>query len=295
MSPVGQVVSAFGSGPVAVLAWETRGFDDIVLYIDERTVPTDPTVAALAAAHRRRMAATPGAFNELRFSPRTLHQRRVGLRESCVMNGVMTDYAAWLAAKQQWENLSDTQRVARCRSGLLGLEAHGIGVAACVVCSDGQVLLGLRPPGGNWYPSHWSTVAESAQIGDVSMSPEGVPEWRPQTTAQRGLEEEIGVSSARIGWKFFAVVVDVVTGSLSVLGRAEVPFSSERVLELWQTAPDANEAAATGQISWELSALETIEKTHYPMVPVDALTVAGAAALDLGWDLCVERGWVATL
>lgn len=292
LSLVGRPVSALGSGIVVPLAWTPTGFDHITLAISARDMPLSPTVAGLAVAHRRRLMHTPGGFNELRFTPSRIVQRDVGARHECRMDGQLTDYAAWEAAKQEWERVSGVERLARCRQGLDAVGPHGVGVATAVLCRDGCIVLARRSGVANWYPGHWATVAEGAEIYDIGVGLDGVPVWDPLVTARRGLREELAVASTEIVWRLHSVVVDVGTGSVSVLARAKVPYSSDEVLAAWRDADDADEASTMAPVAWSLEGMDEVIARCTPMVPVDALTVVGALALDTGWELCRSRGWL---
>jgi len=288
----GKTVSALGADPIVVLAIGSRGFSQMKLRVDRQETSPDPVFSALAAAHRRRIHSTPGGFNELRFAPREITTHRLGTTDNCVLSGVLTDYASWVAAKELWGQLGHNERLGLCRGGLRILRPHGIGVSSTVVCSDGHLLLFRRSAALGWYPDHWGGVAEGASIGDVAMNNEGLPEWDPVVTATRGLLEEIGVVSVETHWMVHSVVADVATGALSVLARAEVPFTSEEVIAMWATAKDADEASAVRPVAWELGTFSGFPEQFMPLVPADAFALVGALALDTGWGLCVRNGWL---
>ena len=291
----GKTVSALGADPVVILAIGSRGFSQIKLRVDGQDVSPDPVFAALAAAHRRRIHRTPGGLNELRFAPREIYTHRLGSTDTCLLSGVMTDYAAWVAAKELWGQLSHNERFVKCQGGLRILRPHGIGVSSTVVCSDGRFLLFRRSSALSWYPDHWGGVAEGASIGDVAMGEEGLPEWDPVVTATRGLLEEVGLASMGMNWVIHSVVADVATGALSVLARAEVPFTSEEVFAKWAVAKDADEASSVRPVAWELGTFSGFSEQFRPLVPADAFALVGALALDAGWGLCIRNGWLRLL
>lgn len=288
----GAVVDAFGSGPVAVLAWNERRFADVQLRLHPHADVLDPALADEADAHRRRIAATPGGLNEMRFAPRSVSVRRLGSVDRCRLEGVMTDYAAWAAAARQWSMLAGDERLARCRQGLEGVVPHGIGVAAVVVCSDGAAILAQRAEASSWYPGHWAVTGEGASVGDLTIAVDGSPQWDPVVTGRRGVHEELAVASRETDWALFAVVVDVQSGSVSVLARACVPLTSAQVVEAWRGAQDRAEAATVAAVPWDAQAVTGWAARYAPLVPVDAGALVGALALDVGWGECVRQGWV---
>lgn len=291
----GKAVSAFGADPVVILAVGARGFSRMKLRVAGQETSSDPVFSALAAAHRRRIHRTPGGFNELRFAPREIRTHRLGTTDACFLSGVLTDYAAWVAAKELWGRLSPNERFVKCQGGLHLLQPHGIGVSSTVVCSDGRLMLFRRSSTLSWYPDNWGGVAEGASIGDVVMGEEGFPEWDPVVTATRGLLEEVNAASLETNWTTHSVVVDVTTGALSVLARAEVPFTSEEVIAKRAAAKDADEASAVRPVAWELGSFLGFLDKFSPLVPSDAFAIVGALALDVGWDLCVRNGWIRLL
>ena len=291
----GKTVSALGADAVVILAIGSRGFSQIKLRVDGQDVSPDPVFSALAAAHRSRIHRTPGGLNELRFAPRDIYTHRIGTTDTCLLSGVLTDYASWVATKESWEQLSHNERFVKCQGGLRLLHPHGIGVSSTVVCSDGRLLLFRRSSALCWYPDHWGGVAEGASIGDVAMGEEGLPEWDPVVTATRGLLEEVGLASMEMNWVIHSVVADVATGALSVLARAEVPFTSEEVFAKWAAAKDADEASSVRPVAWELGTFLGFSEQFRPLVPADAFALVGALALDTGWDLCIRNGWLRLL
>lgn len=291
----GQLVTALGAPPVAILAAASTGFNAVTLRIEGPRADTRRDEAALAAMHRRRLTLDPHGFNELRFTPTRCAVNRIGQESHLELAGSLTDYAAYLAAQQTWDRLGDHTRRTRCQGGLATLGAHGVGVSSVVQCTDGRILLLQRSDATVWYPEHWAILAEGAAIHDVEVGSDGTPIWDPGVTARRGLAEELGVASREVAWRNVALVADVTTGALSILGRARIPYTSTEALAAWRDAPDADEAVAVELVAWEFDALDEIATQLSPIVPVDAVALVGAFALDAGWALCEARGWITTL
>jgi hypothetical protein len=286
------VVSAFGSGPVAVLAWHPPGFSSVRLRLGGHDVEPDPLEAGLALTHRRRIAATPGQYNELCVAPRSLRMVGSGWSRSCLLDGVVSDYAAYLASMQLWRRTPLERRLDRCRDGLTSLRPHRVGVATTLLCSDGKMVLMRRDAETSWYPGAWAVPAEGAQAEDLEVGEDGVPVWDPLRTVRRGLSEEVGVLSVETLVKFHSVVLDVNTGALSVMGRAEVPMSGARLLEAMSQAADAQEHEERLLLPWSVASLGSVPAAASPLVPNHAFALVAAAAMDVGAERCLREGWL---
>lgn len=290
-----RVMSALDAGPTAVLAWAPEGFSSVRMRLGGHASEPDGLEAALAASHRARLLSDPGEYNELNLAPRTLRVVRQGSSRACVLEGALSDYAAYRASMQLWGRLSERRRFKRCLEGLEGVRPHRVGVSVVLLCRDSQVLLVRRTEATSWYPGCWSVPAEGASASDLEVGEDGVPFWDPSRTARRGLLEEVGVASAETMLTFFAVLADVATGALSVVGRAEVPLSGAELLEAMSGAHDAAEASQVRLLPWSRSALAQELPELSPTVPNHAFALVGAAALDVGEESCSRAGWLRLL
>ena len=285
-------LSSFNSETVVPLAWSANGFSKFKLQITTQEKNTEPLFTALAEEHRRSIAQTPGKLNELRIAPRFVTQRKFGTVTHCLLNGILTDYASWVVAKNLWEKLTPIEKIDRCRAGLNVLQPYGIGVAVVIICSDMKAILFKRSANLAWYPGRWGVMAESSAVGDLVVGPEGVAEWDPVITAERGLYEEVGIKSKEIQWIFHSIVADCATGSVSALARAQVPYTSDEVRVHWDKAKHGDEADGFTTLTWELDKFNTIKKLYTPLVPSESFALLGALALDVGWDFCLEKKWL---
>jgi hypothetical protein len=232
----GQIVDTPGHPPFVVAAHEPDGFMHIravstapagvAARNDLASVPlTNTDVSILESrALAWRHAKLAAGLNEIRISPVSASHSRATRRLN--IQSAVSDFASHAAVREFVAGAPMGRKRLWYSAGICPPLSHGIATSLAVVTSDMYLLLVRRSAtslaGGTWDVG----IGESQSAEDLSVDADGRLTWNPNTTARRGLREELGVRRLH-HLTFHTLAVNLADGSTSLFGVAYVPISAE--------------------------------------------------------------------